>query len=97
MNNSGQNLPTRRIFQIARGYKDADDADDLRTYPGFKVACDRLPHEGDLASQPTMSRFENEPNARDLYYIADVYSRKKCERLNVWVRVKRIANEALCA
>ena len=67
-----KNLLTRRILQIACGYEDADDADDLRTDPGFKAACDRLPSENDLASQPTMSRFENALSSRDMYRIAEV-------------------------
>ena len=65
-----KDLLTQRIFQIACGYEDADDADDLRTDPGFKTACDRLPSENDLASQPTMSRFENALTVRDVYRIA---------------------------
>ena len=67
-----KNLFAQRIFQIACGYEDADDSDDLRIDPGFKAACDRLPSEDDLASQPTMSRFENAMSSRDLYRIADV-------------------------
>ena len=40
------------------GYTDADDLDDLRQDPAFKLACGRLPGSGnDLASQPTMSRW----------------------------------------
>ena len=65
-------LLTQRIFQIACGYEDADDADDLRADPGFKAACDRLPCEDDLASQPTMSRFENALSSKDIHRIADV-------------------------
>ena len=49
-----------RMLAIACGYEDADDLDDLRTDPGFKLACGRLPDSGaDLCSQPTMSRWEN--------------------------------------
>jgi Transposase DDE domain group 1 len=56
-----------RIFAIACGYPDADDLDDLRTDPAFKLACGRLPESGaDLASQPTMSRWENAPDQRTL-------------------------------
>jgi len=56
-----------RIFAIACGYPDADDLDDLRTDPAFKLACGRLPESGDdLASQPTMSRWENAPDLRTL-------------------------------
>lgn len=65
-------LLTQRILQIACGYEDADDCDSLRTDPGFKAACDRLPSDDDLASQPTMSRFENALTSKDVYRFADV-------------------------
>jgi hypothetical protein len=65
-------LLTQRIIQIVCGYEDANDADYLRTDPGFKAACDRLPSDGDLASQPTISRFENSLTKRDIYRIAKV-------------------------
>ena len=56
-----------RVFAIACGYPDADDLDDLRRDPAFKLACGRLPESGDdLASQPTMSRWENAPDLRTL-------------------------------
>ena len=56
-----------RIFAIACGYEDADDLDRLRFDPAFKLACGRLPDSGrDLCSQPTVSRWENAPNLRDL-------------------------------
>jgi hypothetical protein len=56
-----------RIFAIACGYPDADDLDDLRGDPAFKLACGRLPESGDdLASQPTVSRWENAPDLRTL-------------------------------
>jgi hypothetical protein len=56
-----------RVFAIACGYPDANDLDDLRTDPAFKLACGRLPQSGDdLASQPTMSRWENAPDRRTL-------------------------------
>src|SRR6202046_5157792 len=56
------------VFAIACGYPDADDLDDLRKDPAFKLACGRLPESGDdLASQPTMSRWENAPDLRTLF------------------------------
>ncbi len=56
-----------RILAIACGYPDADDLDDLRKDPACKLACGRLPESGDdLASQPTMSRWENAPDRRTL-------------------------------
>lgn len=62
------NLLLQRIYQIACGYPDANDSDELRTDPGFKCACDRLPFsDADLASQPTMSRLENGISRTSLY------------------------------
>jgi len=56
-----------RVFAIACGYPDANDLDQLRLDPAFKLACGRLPDSGDdLASQPTMSRWENAPDLRTL-------------------------------
>jgi len=65
-------LLQQRVLQIACGYEDADDSDYLRTDPGFKAVCNRLPSEDDLASQPTISRFENTLSSKDIYRIADV-------------------------
>ena len=67
-----------RILAIACGYPDADDLDDLRADPGFKLACGRLPDSGDdLASQPTVSRWENAPTLREVirltYAMIDTY------------------------
>ena len=62
-----------RIFAIACGYEDADDLDRLRFDPAFKLACGRLPDSGrDLCSQPTVSRWENAPNLRDLIRLMGV-------------------------
>jgi hypothetical protein len=53
-----------RVFAICCGYKDADDLDDLRSDPAFKLACGRLPDTGlDLCSQPTVPRLENAGSA----------------------------------
>ncbi|PZR67290.1 MAG: IS1380 family transposase, partial [Solirubrobacterales bacterium] len=55
-----ETLVRQRVFQIACGYEDQDDADTLRVDPLLKLVCGRLPETGlDLASQPTMSRLEN--------------------------------------
>jgi len=56
-----------RMLAIACSYEDADDLDHLRTDPGFKLACGRLPDSGaDLCSQPTVSRWENAPTLREV-------------------------------
>ena len=68
-------LVIQRVFQMACGYEDANDCNALRGDPGFKAACDRLPLTGaDLASQPTMSRFENRITRGDLYRIAKAFA-----------------------
>src|SRR5262249_52339938 len=55
-----ENLIRQRLFQLACGYADQDDADTLRSDPLLKLACGRLPATvHDLASQPTLSRLEN--------------------------------------
>ena len=66
-----EDLLRQRIFQIALGYEDANDCDDLRKDPGLKAACDRFPISGqDLGSQPTMTRLENMVTRSDLYRMA---------------------------
>jgi hypothetical protein len=80
-------LLRQRIYQIAAGYEDQNDANTLRTDPLLKLVCGRLPEsEPDLASQPTFSRFENAFSARDCYRLAEalgeVYLRER-ERAGV--------------
>ena len=55
-----EDLLKQRVLQIAAGYEDANDANTLRHDPIFKLLLNRLPDTGPpLASQPTLSRFEN--------------------------------------
>lgn len=49
-----------RVFGIVAGYEDQNDHDTLRTDPVFKLIAGRSPSDADLASQPTLSRFENQ-------------------------------------
>ena len=64
-------LPTlirQRCFGLACGYADANDAAQLKADPIHKLLVGRDPRTGpDLASQPTLSRFENVVGPRDLY------------------------------
>ncbi len=63
-------MVTQRVFQIAAGYEDCNDCNDLRSDTVFKACADRLPQSGaDLASQPTMSRLENTVTNKDLYRV----------------------------
>jgi len=62
----------QRVYQIACGYEDCNDADDLRCDPMFKTAIGRLPETGrDLASQPTLSRLENSVTPTQLCRMAN--------------------------
>jgi hypothetical protein len=57
----------QRVFSIAVGCADGNDAAKLRDDPILKLACDRDPAQGAaLASQPTLSRFENAVSRADL-------------------------------
>ena len=52
-------LIRQRVYQIAAGYEDCNDANRLRFDPALKLAVGRAPRTGaDLASQPTLSRLE---------------------------------------
>lgn len=69
---------TQRVNQIACGYEDANDSNELRSDPAFKLAAGRLPASNlDLASQPTVSRLENSARRTDLlrmaYAMTDVF------------------------
>jgi len=66
-----EDLIKQRVFQIAAGYEDANDSNTLRDDPIFKLLLDRLPETGaSLASQPTLSRFENRVSRPELYRLA---------------------------
>lgn len=66
-----ETLLRQRVFQIACGYEDQDDADSLRTDPLLKLVCGRLPSsDPDLASQPTFSRLENAVDRKACYRLA---------------------------
>ena len=69
-----QEMLRQRVFQIAAGYEDANDSDALRDDPVVKMVVGRLPETGaPLASQPTISRFENTPSRGELYRLAEVF------------------------
>lgn len=55
-------LVSQRVYQLIGGYEDANDSDSLRHDPIVKLACERLPipESNLLASQPTISRLENQ-------------------------------------
>jgi len=60
-----------RVFGICEGYEDAIDHDRLRHDPALKMAVGRCPESGaPLASQSTISRFENAPTKTDAARLA---------------------------
>src|SRR5207302_6614336 len=61
-----------RIYLIAQGYEDAIDANTLRHDPLLKLAVGRSPEEAPLASQSTLSRFENAITPADLERLGQV-------------------------
>ena len=63
-----RDLLAQRIFGLACGYPDANDADRLADDPIQKLLLGRDPIVGDpLASQPTISRFENGAASQALF------------------------------
>lgn len=71
----------QRLFGIACGYADANDAAQLRDDPIFKLLVGRDPLTGSaLASQPTLSRFENAVGPRQLLKMAQALADCVIER-----------------
>jgi hypothetical protein len=65
-------LLRQRVFCIAMGYEDTNDSTTLRSDPALKASSGKLPEtSGDLASQPTLCRFENRVTRRELRRLAD--------------------------
>src|SRR5579872_1367533 len=62
-----------RVYGILAGYEDQNDHDTLRSDPVFKLVADRSPEDDDLASQPTLSRFENAISIKSLKRLRAVF------------------------
>jgi hypothetical protein len=74
-------LLTQRVMAIACGYEDADDAARLACDPVHKLLVGRDPVQGeDLASQPTLSRFENSVGRKELFRMAEALADAVIER-----------------
>jgi len=86
-------LLRQRVFSIAAGYEDTNDAHQLVDDPILKLVCDRSSDDGSLGSQPTLSRFENRAGPVDLlrmsYSILDAVLRSQQKRRGK-TRVRRI-------
>ena len=72
---------SQRLFGIIAGYEDCNDHDDLRNDPVFKILAGRRPTGDELASQPTLSRFENSVTPAMLQRLVDFNITTGVERL----------------
>jgi len=61
-----------RVYGILADYPDQNDHDVLRSDPVFKLICNRSIDDADLASQPTLSRFENAVDTPCFFRLADL-------------------------
>ena len=76
-----QELFQQRMFGIACGYADGNDATRLADDPVHKLLVGRDPIAGAaLASQPTLSRFENTAQAADLLRMSEALADTVIER-----------------
>ena len=87
-----RDLLRQRVFGLACGYADCNDAARLVDDPIHKLLLDRDPLDGAaLGSQPTLSRFENAVGRADLYrlgtMLADTVLTHHRERLGDAVRL----------
>lgn len=71
----------QRVLGIVAGYEDANDHDQLRSDPVFKLIAERLPEDNPLASQPTLSRFENHVTPSELMALMRLMIQLGIERL----------------
>jgi hypothetical protein len=76
-----EELLAQRVFGMACGYEDANDAARLAADPVHKMLLGRDPLEGeDLASQATLSRFENSVGPKQLYRMGKALAESVIER-----------------
>jgi hypothetical protein len=84
-----EELLRQRVFGIACGYADANDAARIADDPIHKLLAGRDPIAGEaLASQPTLSRFENRVRRADLFRMADTLADLVIERHRCRLRGK---------
>ena len=81
VDHSLRDLFAQRVFSIGCGYADANDSARLAADPMHKMLLDRDPVTGlDMASQPTLSRFENAAGPRQLYSMGAALAESVIER-----------------
>lgn len=76
-----KDLLAQRVFSIAYGYPDANDAARLGADPVHKLLLNRDPATGlDMSSQPTLSRFENTVDCKHLCRMGEALAERVIER-----------------
>jgi hypothetical protein len=88
-----RDLIRQRVFGLAAGYLDGNDAARLADDPLHKLVLDREPLTGPaLGSQPTLSRFENAVGRRDLVRLGHQLARTviATQRRRLHGRARRI-------
>jgi Transposase DDE domain group 1 len=70
-----RDLFAQRIYQLASGYADGNDANSLRHDPLLKLSVERIPLDPtqDLASAPTFSRLEHRVTRPDLSRLTQAF------------------------
>lgn len=67
-NHSIEKLISQRVYSLIQGYSDCNDAEYLSDDPIFQFSL-----EGNLASQPTLSRLENSLSIKDIWKLSEYY------------------------
>lgn len=84
-------LLRQRIFGLALGYADANDVARIGADPMFRMLLGRDPVSGeDLASQSTISRFENSATRRDLFRMGEIIAEGVLEYHRNRLRRRRV-------
>lgn len=65
---STEKLLKQRVFSLMQGYEDANDVEYLKNDPLFEDVLD-----GEMASQPTLSRFENRFDKREIWSLCNAW------------------------
>jgi len=76
-------LVGQRVFALGCGYEDGNDAAKLASDPVMKLIAGRDPSGEDLASQPSISRFENSVGKADLFRLATAIVQTVIERQRI--------------
>lgn len=89
----------QRVFGLCCGYEDANDVARYKNDAMQRVLCDEAPgSDGSLASQPTLSRFENQVTNADLMRLSvalfDLVAKRHRKRLGRRAKVVTIDLDA---